>query len=77
MSGCQREKAGKIEVADFLTIEEESDLLLLCVTPDGWKEEKEERRGRKGQNEEEADAGGECIKMVKNYGFIPKQPGVN
>ena len=69
MSGCQREKAGKVEVADFLTVEE--------VTPDGGKEEKGERRGRKGQNEEEADAGRECIKMVKNYEFIPKQPGVN
>jgi len=36
-----------------------------------------ERRVRKGKNEEEADAGGECIKMVNNYGFIPKQPGIN
>jgi len=35
MSGCQREKAGKVEVADFLTVEEESDLRVcfaLCNT---------------------------------------------
>jgi len=35
MSGCQRDKAGKVEVADFLTVEEELDLrvcLALCYT---------------------------------------------
>jgi len=73
-----REKAGKVEVADFLTVEEESDLRVcfaLCYT--WWRERSERRKeGPKGQNEDEADAG-ECIKMVKNYGFIPKQPGVN
>jgi len=78
MSSCQREKEGKVEVPlHFLTVEEESDLRVcfaLCYT---WWREKRERRGQKGQNEEEADAEGECIKMVKNYGFIPKQQGVN
>ena len=77
VSGCQREKVGKVDVADFLTVKEESDLRVcfaLCYT---WWREKRERRGQKGQNEEEADAEGECIKMVKNYRFILKQPGVN
>ena len=41
-------------------------LVLLCVTPDGGKEEKGERRGRKGQNKEEADSGGECYLFLNN-----------
>jgi len=41
MSGCQREKAGKVEVADFLAVKEESDLrvcfaLLHLTEGMGW-----------------------------------------
>ena len=33
----------------------------------GGQEEKGERRSQKGWNEEGADAGGGCIKVLENY----------
>ena len=44
--------------------------VVACCFTHGRQEEKGGRRGQKGQNEEEGNDGGGCIKVLENYRFI-------